>query len=230
MISLGVDMNKMQLTTTSLLCLLLLSIKAIGQAEPSDNFAPAQPAQDAGPSVMYVGPLPPPPTKLEAFAAQKGVVIVRGYTRVGDIAGDFGSSLRISAVEMGDPSGQDKVRGLAIQVRETRNGVERVAFSYIDEAEIDPLLAAVESLAKLGPDSTKLTDFGATYRTNGALEVTNVDANGARAAGIRSTQVFGPSGQVVWASAYFRIGRLAEVHQMIDAAKKALMKPTSPAE
>jgi len=43
--------------------------------------------------------------------------------------------------------------------------------AFVDYAEIDPLLGAIDSLSRLDESSTKLTSFEARYQTHGDLEM-----------------------------------------------------------
>jgi hypothetical protein len=61
----------------------------------------------------------PPATKLEAFQARTGVVLIRGYTKIGTIRGT-GSTVTVDAREFRDASNPtSRATGIAIEVRET---------------------------------------------------------------------------------------------------------------
>lgn len=203
-------MNKRQLLTLSVLILIVVTLHVHGQTEPP-----------AG-AIQSFSLTPPPLTRLDAYAAIKGAVVVKGYTKIVDMTGEFGSTLRISAVEMhGAPDGTT-ARGLAIQVNQIRDGQNHSSVSYIDDDEIDALISAVETLAKLDNTATKLASFDADYRTRGELEISNLAGDPARIVNVRSAQIQIPSGQVVWATASFRLDRLTELRTQLAAGKRAL--------
>src|SRR5437867_12083834 len=108
-------MTKLQLAAVAAVSLVLLNLNVIGQSDsPSPALAPGDLVEPAGPAgpVQYVGTIPPPETKLEKLAGLKGVVITKGYARVGEVNGDDGSVIRISAVEMGSSQERETYRGL----------------------------------------------------------------------------------------------------------------------
>ena len=86
-----------------------------------------------------------------------------------------------------------------------------------------------ETLAKLQPPNNRLTDTDGSFRTRGEMEIINANYNGNRTAGVRSTQILYPSGQIVWATAYLRLGRLDELQHQLLAGKAALenLKPAA---
>jgi hypothetical protein len=207
---------KLLLALAALAIVALLSLNVTGQSEtPTD--APAEPV--AG-MPQFVGELPKPQTILESQALRTGVLITKGYNRIGEIDGDDGSVIRITAVQIA-PGEAEKFRGLLIQVHQSR-GSARSAVSYVDEDELDLLIAAVQNLANLQPESNKLTDIDGSFRTRGDLEVVNINNNGARTAGVRSTQLLRPSGQMVWATASFRTTRLEQFQHQLEAGKQVL--------
>ena len=193
-----------------------LALNVVGQPDNAPD-APVEPPVGA---TQYVGELPKPATTLESQAMRTDVLITKGYQRIGEIDGDDGSLVRISAVQVAS-AGSDTFRGLLVQVRQSRSS-SRAAVSYVDEDEIDPLIAAVQNLAKLEPQDNRLTDVDGSFRTRGDLEVINVNNNGARMAGLRSTQLLRPTGQIVWATSSFRVSRLEQFQHQLEAGKQAL--------
>jgi hypothetical protein len=76
-----------------------------------------------------------PKTKLEAFVAQDGAVIVRGFSKIGEVKGQFGSSVVIQSKEFMNASTGKKEHGITFEVRETSR-LEREHTSYVDYDEI----------------------------------------------------------------------------------------------
>src|SRR5688500_6224511 len=87
------------------------------------------------------------PTKLEALELRKSTVIVKGYTEVGKVEGEDGSSVNVSAIEIKDATRGTKEMGLAIVAVQGGEG-RRQAISYVDFDEIGGLLTAIDYLAK----------------------------------------------------------------------------------
>jgi len=196
----------------------LLSLKVTGQAESPDATAP----ETISGASQYVVKLPEPATILESNALASGVLVTKGYQRIGEVPGDDGSVLRISAAQV--TTGDKAYRGLIVQVQQSgRNGGgSRAAVAYVDEDELDSLIAAVQSLTKLQPQDNHLTDLDADYRSKGDLEVINVNNNGTRMGGVRCTQLLRPTGNIVWATAMFGVNRLELLQHQLEAGKQAL--------
>jgi len=169
------------------------------------------------------GPAMEAPTRLEALELRKNAVIVKGYTEVGKVDGEEGSSISVSAIELKDTARNTRELGLAIvaaQGGETR----RQAISYVDYDEIAGLLTAIDYLAKPDADATHLSAYEAQYRTRSNLEFVSFDNNNQRMISIRTVQVLFPSGEVTWSTAQFRLPLLASVRKQISDAKEVLDK------
>src|SRR4051812_39790896 len=84
----------------------LLCFRSHGQNEP------------AAPSDMpiVVTNIPKPQTKLETIVGQKGALLVKGYTDIGTLQSEDGSSVRVTAIEIADSSRGTRQTGLAMQV------------------------------------------------------------------------------------------------------------------
>ena len=178
-------------------------------------------------SALVAGETAPQPTevktKLEAFAAKTGVVIILGFTKIGTISGQYGSSVTVTAKELTDASTGTRQYGITIEVAEGGR-LERERTSYIDYDEIDSLLKGIDYIAKIDKKVTRLADFQAEYRTKGELEVSTFSSQkgGEIALAVQS-------GRVASATAYFNIAQLAELRKLIAAAKaklETLLTPT----
>jgi hypothetical protein len=180
------------------ICGLLLAISAI-------PIAFAQESQDAT----------KPATKLEAFQAKTGIVVVRGFTTVGTIRGLAGD-ITVDAREFRDASNPNaRVSGISISVKET-DRLERENTSFIDADEVDSLLIGLDYIAKASKDITKLEQFEAEYRTKGNFSLTVFN----RAGGQLSAAV--SSGRIGKTTAYIKLGDLAQLRQLITSAKSKL--------
>lgn len=164
-----------------------------------------------------------PATQLENVLHVRGAVVVKGYTDIGTITGDYNDSVRITAVELTTPGTNEKATGLAVTVSQGGDTIAE-SVSYVDFDEIDAMLAALETIAKLeGTAPTTMQRYDAEYRTRGDLELANVDREGARFLRVQSTQ-FLPTTQVVVAAAHFPANRMAELRRHLEAARDALVK------
>jgi hypothetical protein len=118
-----------------------------------------------------------PRTKLEAFQARRGIVIIKGSSRIGLATGLDGTSIEIETRELRDAGSLAREYGITVEVREAGNPGRR-SLSYIDYDEIDPLLKALEYLSKIDDSATQLTRFEASYRTRGDLLVSASSGRG----------------------------------------------------
>jgi hypothetical protein len=109
-----------------------------------------------------------PRTKLEAFQSRTGVVIIKGFSRIGLAAGLDGTSIEVENRELRDAGSNSREYGITVEVREAGNNARR-SLSFIDYDEIDPLLKGLEYLSKIDNSVTQLTRFEADYRTKGDL-------------------------------------------------------------
>jgi hypothetical protein len=219
------------------LCTGTWCLHAIAQQQPVQRQQPqpgavGQPGVgDSGQPVPIYGP-PPPATRLEAIASQKGIVLTKGYTDVGELQADDGSRVRLTAVHFRDARGSIE-QGLAVTLEQRGNDTGPVVV-YVDLDELDGLSDALDALAKMEATASPLNNAEGVYRTRGDLEVTNHTSNGSRIVTIRATQIILPSGQVLQSSATLRPARLGEIRQQIATAKETLqhareLQPAGPA-
>ncbi|MEA2735544.1 MAG: hypothetical protein QOE14_1995 [Humisphaera sp.] len=192
------------------------------QTPPTDTRPRTAPAPAPGESMTgdFNVMLPPPLTKLEAFAAQRGVVIIKGYTDIGTLNGDDSSSVLISAVHFSD--GTNKVSGVAVHVSQPADGRAITTTAYVDENELDGLIAAIDSIAKLQEGASPMQQFEARYQTLGALELVNTNVNGGRMIHVRAMEMAPVANQRIVATSQFFVSRLPELGQRLTAAKELL--------
>ncbi len=188
----------------------LLCIRSHGQNEP---------AQSSDMPIVVTN-IPKPTTKLEAIAAAKGALLVKGYTDIATLQGEDGSTLRVTAVEIADESRGTRQTGVAMQVTTLNRG--RGATSMVDSEDLKSLLDSIDSIAKTDHAVTRMGDFESSYRTKGDLEIDNLRTGNGRVVTISATQILSPSGLVVYGTAPFRVSRLADIRQAIVSAQDAL--------
>jgi hypothetical protein len=203
------------------LCVGTLCLSVGGQQQPPQGVVPQFGNAQPGEPQPYFGP-PPPQTRLEAIAQQKGVIITKGYTDIGEVQADDGSRVRVTAVTFTDGR-QAREAGVVVSIEQ--RGAESPVIAYVDADEIDPLAEALDALAKLDQGASPMANVEGVYRTRGDLEFTNHSSNGSRVVSVRTTQLLMPSGQTLQASATFRPARLGEIRQQMVNAKEMINRP-----
>lgn len=152
-------------------------------------------------------------TTLETFQAKTGVVIVKGFSRLGTMRG-IGGMVEVSSREFTDAQTGKKAYGIVVEVRETGR-LERSNRSYVDYEEIDSLLRGVDYIAKMDNTVTKLDSFEAQYSTKGELSITVFnDAEG--------LQVGITTGRIGATSAFFKLSELPTFRKLITDAKSRI--------
>ena len=158
---------------------------------------------------------PEPKTKLEAFELRNGVVVIKGFSRIGVAAGTDGSSIEVETRELRDAESGSKVYGIAIEVRDTAKP-ERRRVSFIDYEEVEPLLKGLEYLSKIDNSVTHLNRFEADYRTLGDLLISAFSGRGGTVTLAISSGVFRR------VTAFFRLEDLKAIRGLIIEAKNQL--------
>ena len=134
-------------------------------------FCNSAAAQRSGPEFrrpLSCEPLEPR-TKLEALESKYERVLLKGFSLIATL-NVRGADIRLDALEIKDTNSNTRATGLVIALREDgENPRENRAF--IDYEEVDRLIKAIESVAKVNENITKLAGFEARYRTLGDLEI-----------------------------------------------------------
>jgi len=162
----------------------------------------------------------PPATKLEAFSAKTGTVIVRGYTTVGVVNGM--GTVTIDAREFRDAGTKLRVTGLSIEVKESGR-LERESTSFVDYDEIDSLLQGIDYISKIDQNVTPMKSFEAEYKTKGDFSVTTFSSRGGISVAVSS----GRFGKV---SAYLKISDLSQLRTLLQNGKAAIDSATQSAK
>jgi hypothetical protein len=156
-----------------------------------------------------------PKTKLEAFDAQEGVVIVQGFSRIAELRGPLGGSVIVQAQEFTNPTSGKRESGITIEVKESGR-LERENRSFVDYEEIGPLLKGMDYISKIDKSVTKLADFQADYRTKGGLRISVFSgSHGEVMAAVHSGTIGG-------LSTFLKFSDLAALQAHISAAKDRL--------
>ncbi len=107
-----------------------------------------------------------PRTKLDAFEARTGVVIVRGSADIGTVTTASGT-VSVRCRESTEASTGRKLQGLAVTI----TGKNRQSdTTIIDYDELDSLLSALDFLANANWSLTTLPSFDALYTTRDGLQ------------------------------------------------------------
>ena len=110
-----------------------------------------------------------PRTKLEAIDGQYEKVLIKGFTQVAAFHAR-GGDVRVDAVELKEAGSSTRALGIVVAVREAGER-PRDNRSFVDYEQIEFLIKAIESIARVNETVTKLTGFEARYRTPGDLEL-----------------------------------------------------------
>lgn len=155
----------------------------------------------------------PPKTKIEAFQAQTGAVVIKGYSEIGKV--NAMGSAEVSAMEFTDASTSKKQSGVLIEIK-AAGRLENEDRSFIDYDEINALLEGLDYIGRATGDVTKLGQFEATYKTKGYFSATAFnDASGKISAAVKS-------GYIRPATAYLSLEQLKELRGFIAQAKEKL--------
>ena len=154
-------------------------------------------------------------TKLEAFEAQEGVVIIQGFSRMGELKGVYGGSVAVLAKEFTHATTGKRESGIVIDVKEGGR-IERNNRSFIDYDEIGALVKGLEYIGKADKSVTKLESFQVDYRTKGDLKVSTFNTPGGE------VMVAVSSGRIGATSVHFKFADLNALHGLISGAKERL--------
>jgi hypothetical protein len=156
----------------------------------------------------------PPATKLEAFSARTGIVLVKGYTTLGTVNGM--GRVSIDVREFRDASNPKSVQyGVAFEVKESGR-LERENTSFIDEDEIDSLIRGLDYISKIDRGVTTFENFEAHYRTKGDLSLVVFSGRG----GEISLAV--SSGRIGRTQAFLKLSDVAKIRSLLGEAKKLI--------
>jgi hypothetical protein len=90
-----------------------------------------------------------PATKLEAFLAKKGKLIVKDIYKIGEGTGRYGAKIEFEALVIYEPGQESqRIRGLKIKITEGGE-YKRSNISFLDLEEIESLSKALEYMADL---------------------------------------------------------------------------------
>jgi len=183
-------------------------------------FVPAL-AQRPGPEFWRkVGCEPfEPRTKLETIDEARGAVIIKAFTQITTIEVN---GVRIDAVDMRMLGNVNRAKGIAVVLREGEGSRQeggsrpRENRAFVDYDEIDPLLNAIDAVARVDETMTRLPGFEARYKTHGDLEIGVFRQTRRGAAALMTTGICDRASQLL------TLDELAKVKAMIQEAKMRL--------
>lgn len=155
-----------------------------------------------------------PKTKLEAFEAQTGTVLIKGIGEIGSITGT--GSIEVDCREFTDAGTTQKRYGITVEVAESGRFARPVT-SFVDYDEIDSLLKGIDYISKIDNSVTSLSNFEAVYKTKGELRVTTFSSK--KGEKIRAAV---QTGSIVSATSFLSLDQLAKFRGMIAEAKSKL--------
>lgn len=159
--------------------------------------------------------VPQAKTKLEQFSAKTGVVIIRGFQKIGSVQGLYNTSVNIESKEFTNVTDSTKQYGITIEAFKEDGRYDKDHTSYIDFDEIDSLIQGIDYIFKVKPDVTKFEDFQADYTTKGDLKISTFSSGNKVMAAITSGTIGG-------VAAYFNIEDLPKIKNLLLEAKKKI--------
>lgn len=155
-----------------------------------------------------------PTTKLEAFSARTGIVLIKSYNKLGQVSGL--GRVNIDVRELRDASNPKSAQyGVSFQVTESGR-LERESTSYIDEDEIESLIRGLDYISKIDHNVTALGNFEAHYRTKGDLSFVVFSSRG------EENSFAITSGRIGRTTAYLKLADAEKVRTLLVESKKII--------
>lgn len=154
-----------------------------------------------------------PKTKLEAFEAQTGIMLIKGTASLGAVPAQAGTVL-VRYKESTDAHSGLKMHGVAIEVKE---GDQKEDTTIVDYDELDAFLGAIDYVGKVDYTVTTLPAFEAVYTTRGGLRIAAYSNR--RSEGI---QIAVQSNNLTTTRAQLSREQLAQFQLLVQQAKSKL--------
>ena len=168
----------------------------------------------AGVCVAAEGEIEEPRTKLESFAAQHGSSMVKRFSEVGTLTGDYNTSLTVDIMEFTNARTGEQTHGVTVEVTEAGR-YEKSNKSYVDYDEIQSLIDGLTYIATVDPVDSDFDDFEAHYKTLGDFDVTLFSSG-------QNVKLAVSSGRIGKASAFFSESSLLKLKNLLVQAKAQL--------
>lgn len=154
-------------------------------------------------------------TKLEQFSTKTGVVLVRGFHKIGSSSGLYSTSVNVESKEFINVSDETREYGITIESFKEDGRYDKKHTSFIDYDEIDSLIEGINYISSLKSNVTKLQDFQADYTTRGDLKISTFSSGTKILAAVTSGNIGG-------VTAYFNLNDLEKVKKLIISAKEKI--------
>ena len=161
-----------------------------------------------------------PKTKLEAFQAKAGRILVKSYSEVGSVGGQPSGLVSVEAMELQDRSDGSSALGLVIEVSPSGEYSQKNR-SFIDYDEIDSLLQGIDYISKVSTPTAPLKNFEAIYQTRGDFSVVTFNQSDGKISASVSGGLVGSS------RVFLTTESLARFRQWVVSAKETLSKLSS---
>lgn len=159
-----------------------------------------------------------PKTKVEAFLATKGRMVVKDFSPIGKISGRFGSTMELETLTVFEPGHEmQKTRGLRVEITEGGR-TERSNASFLDLEELEALANAVTNMQKLAGqwDSAPPEFYSEViFSTKGDFKLGFYQKG-------KDRRMFASSGIVGRASFYGETSDLPQLKAMLDKTQEKL--------
>ncbi|NOH78727.1 hypothetical protein F0231_03120 [Vibrio sp. RE86] len=156
--------------------------------------------------------VPVPKTKLEQFSAKTGVVLVRGFEKIGSATGLYSTVVNVESKEFTNVSTGQKEYGITIEAFKEDGRYDKSHTTFIDYDEIDSLIAGIDYISKINPEVTQFQDFQADYSTKGDLKISTFSSGDKVMAAVSSGKIGG-------VAAYYNLADLSKVKDLVLKAK-----------
>lgn len=151
-----------------------------------------------------------PATRLEAFLAKKGKLIIKDFYELGEVAGSYGSKIEFDVLVIYEP-GQESQRVRGVKIEVSGGGkYERSDTSFLDFEEVESLSKAIEYMVDL---LSKWKDINKEYTevvfsTKGDFQIGFFQKGTQRS-------VFASSGRIGKATCFFPLERLSSIKSIV---------------
>lgn len=156
-------------------------------------------------------------TKLEEFSQRTGVVIIRGFEKIGTLRGLYDTSIEVEAKEFTNVGTGNKEFGITVEVKK-EGRYDKEHTSYIDYDELESLITGIEYIGKIDNSVTKFSSFQADYNTRGDFQISTFSTSRTHSKIMLAVK----SGRIGGVMAYFNLSSLPKIINLIQNAKNRI--------
>lgn len=151
-----------------------------------------------------------PRTRLEAFEATTGRVIIKGTEELGSIATKNGT-LFVKVHEYRDVPSNQRQFGIAVVVRQSESMEDTTT---VDEDELEALIAGIDYVSKADPSISSLNRFEAFYASRAGLRVASYSSR--RTSNVEATVT---SQRYQRVKTWLNMSQLAQFKNLVEQAQ-----------